>query len=157
MGVVFDPILGRARTGESVSLTPAQQAAVDSGITATKVSKYDGENLITTIPADAASPIALTDATAAANDHCYSYYHTPDSAPTYQLPAVTDTTVVRYIVLTVKFDATTSIAFRDSAGNPLVMDKEITISSGDVFTFLCEYNALLAKWCIYPGKDGVSA
>lgn len=106
---------------------------------------------ITTIPA-ATSAYSLLDATATTNNHSWHYVHEPAAAPTYTLPAVTDTTVVHTIDLKVKFSASVlTYSFLDSAGNavtPLPMTG--TIADGSVVEFRCIWEALVNQWVIEP-------
>ena len=108
----------------------------------------------TVIPA-ATSAYNLLDATATTNNHCYCYRHIPESAPTYTLPAVSDTTVVHEIVLTVRFSSTVpTYYFEDASGNAIIPLTTPTIVDGSVIRFLCTYEPLLEQWVIVPVELG---
>lgn len=103
---------------------------------------------ITTIPADAAS-VDLYDASATNNNHSYIYRHTPETAPTYKLPAVTDSTVSHQIDLTVTFSSTAlSAVFQDAEGTAITPKSTPTIQTGTVIDYLCEYIA--GEWVVMP-------
>ena len=106
---------------------------------------------VTEIPA-ATSAYSLTDASATTNNHCYTYTHIPESAPTYTLPAVTGNAVKREIVLTVRFSSSVlTYAFEDSAGNAITpLPLAGTIADGSVVCFRCTWEALLNSWVIEP-------
>lgn len=97
---------------------------------------------ITTIPA-ATSTYTLADG---------CYIHTPSAAPTYTLPAVTDATKTHWVVLTVSFASTQSIAFEDAQGTIIVPLDTLTIATNDVVEYLCQYDSLQGKWVIVCGK-----
>lgn len=85
------------------------------------------------------------------------YIHTPASAPTYTLPAVTDATRTRYIELTVKFTNVQSYSFVDSSNTAITPVTTPTISAGDIYTFRMEYSSFLSRWVITPERHGASA
>ena len=85
------------------------------------------------------------------------YIHTPASAPTYTLPAVTDATRTRCIELTVKFINVQSYSFVDSSNTAITPVTTPTISAGDIYTFRMEYSSFLSRWVITPERHGASA
>ncbi len=111
---------------------------------------------VTTIPA-ATTAYSLLDASATTNNHSFTYLHKPASAPTYTLPAVTNTAISHLIRLTVDFTDVQALSFVDGNGDPLTMQYTPTLAAGDVYTFVCEYSAAQSKWLIYPVREGGSA
>ena len=108
--------------------------------------------LITALPSDAASPIALTDASATTRNHSYIYTHSPDSAPTYQLPAVTDATITHEIVLYLDLTSTATFAFQDSEGATIAVDTNgMTPAVGEKWTLWAEY--IHGAWIVRGMKD----
>ena len=96
---------------------------------------------ITTIPA-ATSEYTLSEGV---------FKHTPDTAPTYTLPAISDASRTHTIVIAVDFATAASVAFQDTAGTTIAqLPSASTIAQGKVFAFLCTYQALLSKWVIMP-------
>lgn len=57
---------------------------------------------VTAIPA-ATTAYSLLDASATTNNHSFTYTHVPDSAPTYTLPTISDSTRTHDIILNVLF------------------------------------------------------
>lgn len=106
---------------------------------------------VTTIPA-ATSAYNLLDASATTNYHSMTYEHSPESAPTYTLPAVTDETVQHEIMLKVRFSSTVlTYSFEDINGNALTpLPLAGTIADGSVVAFRCTWEALLGQWVIMP-------
>lgn len=104
---------------------------------------------ITAIPA-ATSAYSLLDSSATTNNHSHTYTHAPDSAPTYTLPDVTDAAVDHSILLDVDFTTVQTIAFQDSAGTTVPLQKQITLSAGDKYRFICLYQ--FGAWRVYPLK-----
>ena len=169
MGVIFDAILGKLRKKDSsggggggdisisdvTGLTSALAGKIETsakgaanGVASLgadgKVppSQLDQSSSVTTIPA-ATSIYTLADG---------CYVHTPSTAPTYTLPAVTDATKTHWIVLTVSFSCVLTIAFEDSGGTTIVPLDTITIAANDVVEYLCQYDSLQSKWVIACGK-----
>jgi hypothetical protein len=58
-----------------------------------------------TVISAATADYLLQDSSATTNNHSHCYVHTPDAAPLYQLPAVTDNTATHEITLEVLFAA----------------------------------------------------
>ena len=108
---------------------------------------------VTEIPA-ATSAYTLLDSSATTNNHSHTYRHAPSTAPTYTLPAVTDTAISHLIILTVDFATVQTLSFVDANGDPLTMQYTPTIAVNDVYTFRCEYSAVQSKWLIYPVREG---
>lgn len=96
------------------------------------------ENAVTTIPA-ATTAYTLSEG---------AFGHAPTSAPTYTLPAVTDATRTHSILLDVDFTTVQSIAFQDSSGNAVALQKNISITAGDQWRFICTYT--YGSWRIFP-------
>ena len=131
--------------------TPADYIPQTDKATANGVATLDADALvpngqlaraITTIPA-ATSAYTLSDGV---------FQHTPSSAPTYTLPAVTDATKTHTAILCVSFASVVTIAFEDSGGTTIVPLDTLTISANDVVEYLCRYDALQSKWVIACGK-----
>ena len=97
---------------------------------------------ITTIPS-ATSSYTLSDGV---------FQHTPSSAPTYTLPAVTDATKTHTVILCVSFASVVTISFEDSVGATIVPLDTLTIAANDVVEYLCRYDPLQSKWVIACGK-----
>ena len=108
---------------------------------------------ITVIPT-ATSSYNLLDATATTNNHSFHYTHSPSSAPSYTLPAVTDSTVTHGIILDVDFSDVQTIAFFDSGGNVVPLQKNIAIDQYDRYRFTCVYN--FGQWMVFPMKYSVA-
>ena len=68
------------------------------------------------------------------------YNHTPDTAPTYTLPAISNATRTHEVILYVTFSASAlSVAFEDAGGSTITPAPEPDISAGKKYCFLCQY------------------
>ena len=106
---------------------------------------------VTVIP-DSTSEYMLFDSTQSENGHSWQYLHTPETAPLYILPDVSDASVEHCIILTVKFVNTVSLAFQDTSGATVSTWNDVMIEDGDVIEYLCKYDPLQAKWVIFAGR-----
>ena len=96
---------------------------------------------ITTIPA-ATSAYTLDDGV---------YIHTPSSAPTYTLPAISDATGTHTVILMVSFATVQTLSFEDAGGNTLAPLDSPEIGQNYVVEYLCMYSPLQSSWVITCG------
>ena len=85
------------------------------------------------------------------------FTHAPSTAPTYTLPAITDTTRTHRIELTVDFTTVQTYTFVDSGSATVTPVFTPAISAGDIYTFKMEYSSVLSKWLVFPEKHGEGA
>ena len=83
------------------------------------------------------------------------FKHTPDTAPTYTLPTVSNATRTHEIIIYVDFSNATSIAFQDASGTTISPLKQITITAGQKYCFLCQY--IYSQWQIMAIEMGGNA
>lgn len=93
---------------------------------------------------------SVYDETSETNNGISYYRVTPASATeaTYLLPSVSDTTVDHSIRVEVNFATVSTVAFKTSAGTAIELQKEITIESGSIWMFMCQYAG--GAWKVYP-------